>query len=58
MHSVDPVELLKLIETGTKGEITVNDFFPASAGMILEPFLSLLGMGDYNIRPSPFCAYG
>lgn len=55
---MDPVELLKAIELGTDGEISVQDFYPASLGMILEPFLSLLGMGDYNIRPSPFCGFG
>jgi len=48
---------LKLIEEDTKGQIKVEDFFPASVGMILEPFLSLLGKGNYNIRPSPFCGF-
>jgi len=55
---VDPVELLQAIEDGTKGEVAVSDFYPTSFGMMLEPFLSLLGMGDYNIRPSPFCGFG
>ncbi|KAL9654233.1 hypothetical protein ABK040_010265 [Willaertia magna] len=55
--NLDPLELLKLIEKDTKNQITVNDFFPASVGMILEPFLSILGKGNYNIRPSPFCAF-
>ena len=26
--------------------------------MILEPFISMLGMGNFSIRPSPFCAFG
>ncbi|EFC44668.1 predicted protein [Naegleria gruberi] len=55
--NVDPLELLKLIEEDTKGQIKLDDFFPASVGMILEPFLSVLGKGNYNIRPSPYCGF-
>jgi len=29
-----------------------------SMGQIFEPFLPLLGLGKYQVRPSPFCGYG
>lgn len=54
-YSLDPIELLRLIEKDTNREICAKDFYPASVGMILEPFINLLGLGNYNIRPSPFC---
>lgn len=57
-HNLDPYELIRLIEKCTKGEISESDFFPASIGAVLEPFVSMLGMGNYFIRPSPFDAFG
>nr|CAG4714554.1 unnamed protein product [Naegleria fowleri] len=56
-YNVDPLELLKLIEEDTKEQIRLEDFFPASVGVLLEPFLSMLGKGNFNIRPSPFCGF-
>jgi uncharacterized radical SAM superfamily Fe-S cluster-containing enzyme len=55
--SADPMELLSMFEEMTGGEISQSDFFPASVGCILEPFIALMGMGSYNIRPSPFCGF-
>lgn len=54
-NNIDPIELLRLIERDTDHQIRTSDFFPVSVGMMLEPFIKMLGYGDYNIRPSPFC---
>jgi uncharacterized radical SAM superfamily Fe-S cluster-containing enzyme len=35
----------------------VDDFFPASVGSMMEPFIKLMGMGNFNIRPSPYCGF-
>jgi hypothetical protein len=56
-YSLDPLELLYNIEMSTKGQIAISDFYPASTGVILEPLLRLIGKGNYNIRPSPFCGF-
>jgi hypothetical protein len=56
-HSLDPLELLYNIEKSTDGQVAINDFYPASVGIILEPLLRLVGKGNYNIRPSPFCGF-
>jgi len=53
----DPYELLKHIQEASGHTILLDDFFPASIGMALEPLLSVLGYGNFNIRPSPFCAF-
>lgn len=57
-YSLDPLELLNHIQQATDGQVAVSDFYPASTGMILEPFLRMLGKGNYCIRPSPFCGFG
>lgn len=36
---------------------TISDFFPASMGSVLEPFLPMFGYPRYQIRPSPHCGY-
>lgn len=56
-YDADPIPLLQHIEEITGGEISVKDFFPASIGALMEPFLALLGMGSYSIRPSPWCSF-
>eukprot|EP01012_Entosiphon_sulcatum_P031319 TRINITY_DN3933_c0_g1_i1.p1 TRINITY_DN3933_c0_g1~~TRINITY_DN3933_c0_g1_i1.p1 ORF type:complete len:562 (+),score=74.13 TRINITY_DN3933_c0_g1_i1:1054-2739(+) len=55
--SLDPYELLKSLEVDTNGFLCVRDFLPASACMLLEPFLDILGFGRFNIRPSPLCGF-
>ncbi len=54
---MDPLDVIKLIETNTNGDIKMDDFYPASVGMVLEPFLNFMGMGKYSIRPSPWCGF-
>jgi hypothetical protein len=55
--TMDPLDVLRLIESSTQGQIKIEDFYPASVGMVLEPFLNFMGMGRYNIRPSPWCGF-
>ncbi|KAL0486949.1 hypothetical protein AKO1_001253 [Acrasis kona] len=55
--TMDPLEVLKSIQKDTHDQLVVGDFYPASVGMILEPFLGLMDMGRYNIRPSPWCGF-
>lgn len=55
--NADPMPLLRHIEEITHGEISVGDFFPASIGALMEPFMALLGLGSYSIRPSPWCSF-
>jgi hypothetical protein len=54
---MDPLDVLRLIETCTAGQIKISDFYPVSVGLVMEPFLNFMGMGKYNIRPSPWCGF-
>lgn len=56
-ESVDPYELLQLVEQATSGSIGVNDFVPISVAMLLEPLLPVLGYGRFRLRASPFCGF-
>ncbi len=55
--SIDPYELIEIIEESSKGRIAAKDFFPIRVGMVLEPLIRLLGFGNFQIRPSPFCGF-
>ena len=55
--SVDPLELLHHISKATNQKILVSDFFPARVGLTLEPFIRLLDLGNFIIRPSPYCGF-
>lgn len=67
-ESTDIYELLEHIQKSSHHSISIDgdnvqrevtnfhlDFFPASIGHMLEPFLNMMGYGFYFIRPSPFC---
>lgn len=56
-ESVDPYLVLKHIEEATNKTISVEDFFPMSMASAVEPFLPMLGIGSYVIRPSPMCGF-
>eukprot|EP00026_Physarum_polycephalum_P001502 Phypoly_transcript_01504.p2 GENE.Phypoly_transcript_01504~~Phypoly_transcript_01504.p2 ORF type:complete len:519 (+),score=76.70 Phypoly_transcript_01504:1781-3337(+) len=58
IDNIDPYEVLELIQTATRNEISTDDFHPMSMGTLLEPFLRMLGFGLFCIRPSPFCGFG
>eukprot|EP00698_Gefionella_okellyi_P013133 TRINITY_DN3582_c0_g1_i1.p1 TRINITY_DN3582_c0_g1~~TRINITY_DN3582_c0_g1_i1.p1 ORF type:complete len:509 (-),score=102.28 TRINITY_DN3582_c0_g1_i1:437-1963(-) len=58
LNTADPFEFMKLLERETNGEIVPDDFHPASIGIALEPFLGLLGFGNYSIRSAPFDGFG
>jgi len=55
--SIDPYELLELIQKSTKNTISVEDFSPVSIAMVLEPLLSVINYGNYYMRPSPYCGF-
>eukprot|EP01090_Pellita_catalonica_P020906 TRINITY_DN7683_c0_g1_i1.p1 TRINITY_DN7683_c0_g1~~TRINITY_DN7683_c0_g1_i1.p1 ORF type:complete len:536 (-),score=55.00 TRINITY_DN7683_c0_g1_i1:5-1612(-) len=57
IDNIDPSAFLDLIGAQTNGEISREDFFPVTAGRVLEPLLSSLQYGNYTIRPNPFCAF-
>lgn len=50
-------ELLGAIAKGSDAAITADSVVPVRAGMLLEPFLQVLGKGRFQIRPSPFCGF-
>ncbi|KJE91939.1 hypothetical protein, variant [Capsaspora owczarzaki ATCC 30864] len=54
--TVDISELLTNIEEDTRKDIVVEEFFPTTMLITLEPLLSLMGWGKYMLRPSP--SYG
>jgi len=56
-ESVDPYMVLKQIEDATNKTISVDDFFPMSMASAVEPFLPMLGIGSYVVRPSPMCGF-
>lgn len=51
-------ELIEKIRSATSFGINDSDWVPLSYGMIGEIFLKNLGLGDFNIRPSPLCGFG
>lgn len=56
---MDPYDVIKHIaDNSTMTKITKDDFFPATMAAIFEPFIDLMGLGSFSIRPSPLCAFG
>jgi len=56
-NAVDLMDAIYYISHICDNTISPGDFFPVSMGTVLEPFLEILGVGKYSIRPSPHCGY-
>jgi hypothetical protein len=54
-QAADPLQLLRLLDSATDGEVQASDFVPASLGACLEPILNVMGHGFFYLRPSPYC---
>lgn len=54
--SVDPVPILEALER-EYGLLSARDFFPASCLATLEPFLRMLGYGNFSLRAHPYCGF-
>lgn len=54
--SVDPFRILENLERD-KFMLQSNDFFPFSVLSVLEPFVRLLGYGNYSFKAHPFCGF-
>jgi len=55
--TMDTMEAMYYISRSCENSISPGDFFPAAMGSVLEPFLDILGVGKFSIRPSPHCGY-
>lgn len=55
--SVDPFEAIEHI-SNESGDISTDDFFPVSMASVFEPFIDLMGIGNFSIRPSSLCTFG
>ncbi len=55
--NTDPYELLESLSRASAGRVRASDFVPLRAGLLLEPFMRLLGFGHFSVRPSPLCAF-
>lgn len=54
---MNPREFLEYISQCSAGSIHADDFFSASYGAMLEPFLRWMKIGDFRIQPSSLCGY-
>jgi hypothetical protein len=55
--SLDVFDLICHLSYISGGELTEHDFQPMSLSSALEPFLELVGIGKFAIRPSATCGF-
>lgn len=55
--ALDPFELITHLREISLGELDEDDFHPVSVSTVLEPFLELVGIGKFVIRPSSNCGF-
>lgn len=56
--ALDPFELLVHLKEISGNEIDEEDFCPMSMASVLEPFLEVVGIGKFSVRPSGSCGLG
>jgi hypothetical protein len=55
--ALDPFELIMHLRETSMGELDEDDFQPISISSALEPFLELVGIGKFSIRPTSHCGF-
>lgn len=53
--ALDAFDLIQHIKAISGGELDEEDFVPISVSSVLEPFLELVGIGRFSIRPGSHC---
>lgn len=53
--TLDAFDLIQHIKAISGGELDEEDFVPISVSSVLEPFLELVGIGRFSIRPGSHC---
>lgn len=53
--ALDAFDLIQHIKAVSGGELDEEDFVPISVSSVLEPFLELVGIGRFSIRPGSHC---